>query len=457
MNTIGTTVQVAARSPDLHPGDPGWNEVMAELERQNAQVAERRRRAREIRRTGAFVAKATAGAARGTIGAANAIAEYDLGERVAPYDEKWNEQVEKLEATVRDELSKLRSQVNGDINAVWGAFQSAKEIRLHNIMLRKMWLYIAGVWLASQFFTPVIKGGISFVAPAVTGTVQAVQEGANWLDDRVEDLTGMTSLDRRIVAQAEKWVGQGWTRSRDAWASKIFRELGIDVKALEDLPPEGYLAEPRNPADIRPGDVVWFADAVGFVGRDSKLIGVRDGKVAEIPLADLGTPVLAIAVEEKEKPADAQATTSQATTSQAPTSQTWIDPLENMKQWRFTSGYGPRTHPVTGQKGKMHYGIDIAAPTGTPILSPADGTVAQVINDSTCGGGLVIDHPGGVQTVYCHASRVLVKLGQKVTQGQHVADVGNTGRSTGAHLHFGTKKNGKRVNPNTIKPDWTRW
>lgn len=440
------TVRVEARSPDLHPGDPGWEEAMAELDRQNALAAERRRRVREIRNAGAFAARATAGAARGTIGAAGAIAEYDLGAQVAPYDRRWNEQVEKLEFTVRDEISKLRSQVNGDINAVWGMFESAKQIRLHNVRLRKMWLYIVAVWLASQFVTPVVKGGISFVAPAVTGTVRAVQDGASWLDDRVEDLTGMTSLDRRIVAQAEKWVGRGWTRSRDAWASKIFRELGIDVKALEDLPPEGYLAEPRDPADIRPGDVVWFADAVGFVGRDSQLIGVRDGEVAELPLASLGTPVLAVAVEEKEKPA-----------SQAPASQSWIDPLENMKQWRFTSGYGPRTHPVTGERGKMHYGIDVAAPTGTPLRSPADGTVARVINDSTCGGGLVIDHAGGVQTVYCHASRVLVKSGQKVTQGQHVADVGNTGRSTGAHLHFGTKKNGSWVNPSSIKSDWKRW
>ncbi|NQY01324.1 MAG: M23 family metallopeptidase [Flavobacteriaceae bacterium] len=103
----------------------------------------------------------------------------------------------------------------------------------------------------------------------------------------------------------------------------------------------------------------------------------------------------------------------------------------------ITSGYGPRW-------GRMHRGIDIAAPVGTPIVSSAPGEVITVGWDSGgYGKYLKVRHPDGSVTLYGHNSRHLVRRGQKVEQGQKIAEMGNTGRSTGPHLHYEIRPLGK--------------
>lgn len=113
----------------------------------------------------------------------------------------------------------------------------------------------------------------------------------------------------------------------------------------------------------------------------------------------------------------------------------------------FTSGYGWRW-------GRMHKGIDIAAPIGTPIVAAADGEVTYAGWNSGGYGNLVdIRHADGSLTRYAHNSRILVKRGQKVRQGQLIAEMGSTGRSTGPHLHFEIRKPGKgAINPKAMLP-----
>lgn len=118
---------------------------------------------------------------------------------------------------------------------------------------------------------------------------------------------------------------------------------------------------------------------------------------------------------------------------------------------RITSQYGPRIHPVTGNRS-THKAIDFAAPIGTPVFSTANGTVAAVWTDKTCGNGLRISHAQGMETVYCHLKRSLVKKGDTVNAGCLVAESGNTGRTTGPHLHYGIKKDGNYINPT----EWIR-
>lgn len=101
----------------------------------------------------------------------------------------------------------------------------------------------------------------------------------------------------------------------------------------------------------------------------------------------------------------------------------------------ITSPFGYRTDPVTKQQGTFHNGIDIGVPIGTPVFSPADGVVAGAWVDGSCGVGLRINH-GLYITGYCHLSKQLVKIGQKVRKGDMIALTGNTGKSTGPHLHF---------------------
>lgn len=113
---------------------------------------------------------------------------------------------------------------------------------------------------------------------------------------------------------------------------------------------------------------------------------------------------------------------------------------------RITSPFGNRLHPVY-KTYKMHTGIDIAAPSGAKIVAALDGTV--IYSDWFGGYGKVImvDHGGGIVTLYAHCSSLVVKSGTKVTKGQTVAKVGTTGVSTGAHLHFEVRQNGKYVDP----------
>ncbi len=113
---------------------------------------------------------------------------------------------------------------------------------------------------------------------------------------------------------------------------------------------------------------------------------------------------------------------------------------------RLTSGYGNRTHPISGVK-KFHSGIDIAASTGTGVYAYASGTVISVSQDNTLGKYIAIDHGNGLVTRYLHLSKQSVSKGDKVQTGDRIGSVGNTGYSTGSHLHFEVLKNGSYQNP----------
>jgi murein DD-endopeptidase MepM/ murein hydrolase activator NlpD len=107
-----------------------------------------------------------------------------------------------------------------------------------------------------------------------------------------------------------------------------------------------------------------------------------------------------------------------------------------------------------GIPGAQHYGVDMAAPTGTPILAPADGTVSLSADHYLSGGITLIDHGQGVSTAYLHQSQRLVKAGDPVRRGQRIGLVGATGRSTGPHLHWAMNWFQVRLDPSrsTRKP-----
>lgn len=113
---------------------------------------------------------------------------------------------------------------------------------------------------------------------------------------------------------------------------------------------------------------------------------------------------------------------------------------------RITSKFGARSSPTEGASSN-HKGIDVGAPTGSNILAAAGGTVVVSTYSYSAGNYVMINHGGGVYTVYMHASKLLCKVGDTVKQGQVIAKVGSTGYSTGPHLHFGIRVNGTYVNP----------
>lgn len=115
---------------------------------------------------------------------------------------------------------------------------------------------------------------------------------------------------------------------------------------------------------------------------------------------------------------------------------------------RLTSGFGMREHPVLGGH-RIHKGIDLAAPVGTPVYAPADGTVARADWFSSYGLYIQIEHGASMETRYGHLSRVNVAAGQQVHRGDIIGFVGTTGRSTGPHLHYEVRVAGEAVNPIT--------
>ena len=112
----------------------------------------------------------------------------------------------------------------------------------------------------------------------------------------------------------------------------------------------------------------------------------------------------------------------------------------------ITSTYGYRSDPINGSKS-FHQGLDIAAPKGTAVYAASDGVVIFSGYKNSYGNVVMIDHGGGIVTVYAHNSSLVAKTGQTVKRGSVISKVGSTGYSTGNHLHFEVRKNGATINP----------
>jgi len=114
--------------------------------------------------------------------------------------------------------------------------------------------------------------------------------------------------------------------------------------------------------------------------------------------------------------------------------------------YTITSPFGSRFHPIL-KINRMHNGVDVAAPSGAKVVAANAGTVIRSAYSSSYGNYIIIDHGGGVATLYAHGSALLVNEGAKVKRGDQIMKVGSTGYSTGPHLHYEIIVNGKNVNP----------
>jgi len=124
-----------------------------------------------------------------------------------------------------------------------------------------------------------------------------------------------------------------------------------------------------------------------------------------------------------------------------------IQPVSNKDLKRIASGFGMRVHPIY-KIAKMHTGLDFSADIGTEIYATGDGTIEAVDSKlSGYGHHVIIQHGYGFESLYAHMSKVIVRPGEKVTRGQVIGYVGNTGASTGPHLHYEVLRNGEKVDP----------
>jgi hypothetical protein len=122
-------------------------------------------------------------------------------------------------------------------------------------------------------------------------------------------------------------------------------------------------------------------------------------------------------------------------------------PLPEKYRDHITWGYNKEAiHPITG-KQTVHQGIDVAAPTGTPVFAASDGVVKLAENESGWGNLVILEHGDGYTTFYAHLDEIAVKAGSEVSKGEVIGRVGNTGQSTGSHLHYEVRKNGEHLDP----------
>jgi murein DD-endopeptidase MepM/ murein hydrolase activator NlpD len=114
-----------------------------------------------------------------------------------------------------------------------------------------------------------------------------------------------------------------------------------------------------------------------------------------------------------------------------------------------TSPFGQRIHPISGDS-RFHTGVDLRAPSGSPIRAAAEGVVREAGKRGGYGNAVELDHGDGTSTLYAHASSLLVRPGQHVVEGEPIALVGQTGAATGPHLHFELRRHGHPVEPQVV-------
>lgn len=167
-------------------------------------------------------------------------------------------------------------------------------------------------------------------------------------------------------------------------------------------------------------------------------------QIAEQSRKEAAAAAAAAAAAKKKGGSSSSSTTTTTSSGATRYSGTFTWPLPGYTN--NSSAYGWRVHPIYGTR-KFHKGEDIPAPTGTPIVAAASGTVTTAGWVSGYGNYTVINHGGGVMTAYGHQSAIHVSVGQTVTAGQTIGLVGSTGNSTGPHLHFEVYVNGSTQNP----------
>jgi murein DD-endopeptidase MepM/ murein hydrolase activator NlpD len=220
-------------------------------------------------------------------------------------------------------------------------------------------------------------------------------------------------------------------------ALELATELGLPSQALLD--------EAQGPVAVRK---LLEALAGEFPNEEARLTAVFAGRIParyaqDRVSAEGGAPTLErLARQLPPGFEDAKVAANQALALTTAFGLAWPVP-ENT---RIASPFGYRVHPTLGYR-KLHTGVDLSVPQGTQVHGVEEGVVRRASEDAVNGRVLIIDHGRGVTTAYCHNSELLVKVGQRVKRGELIAHSGNTGRSTGPHLHYQLELASQPVDP----------
>lgn len=241
------------------------------------------------------------------------------------------------------------------------------------------------------------------------------------------------------VPFVQKWIDDAAAKdiaSRDVYVRQNIDALAIKLGQLQaDIARIDAISERvSRMAGMKPGDVPRSSGRGGPLATDARPLSVGElSNAVDLVARTLDQRVDSLNMIESEL------IFQTVTTRLLPTNQPLADGFVG-------SRYGPRIDPFTGRSA-MHEGIDFNAPSGTPILAAGAGVVVFAAFNPSYGNQVDIDHGNGLITRYAHASKLLVHEGDIVKQGQKIAEVGSTGRSTGAHLHFEVRVNEESQDP----------
>ena len=258
--------------------------------------------------------------------------------------------------------------------------------------------------------------------------------------DRLDMIQEINAADRRRlaeIAEAKQYV--------ESTQLELTNEKGELEEAREELDEaEEVLEEKREEADGILTELIAKGDEFQAMLDESEELQAELMKEIAQKEKDLKAQEYKEWLATYVPPTTLPSGTDTTPSTQAPSSSGWVKPL---KSYTITSPFGMRKHPVLGYE-RMHEGVDMAAPQGTPIYAAKSGKVTTASYQKGGAGNYVsINHGDGFSSIYMHMTRYIVSKGQYVNAGQVIGYVGSTGISTGPHLHFGIAYKGEYVNP----------
>lgn len=345
----------------------------------------------------------------------------DKEEELLEEQEETEEQSEELEEK-KEEAEKAKKELAAELNSLLSEMDKLKKkinAKEEEISAKEEELIDARLEENDQYES--MKKRIKYMYE--NGNVQLIEilfESENIGDflNKAEYISSISNYDRDML--------------------KVFQKVTKDVKAQENLLKEEYadMEEMQNQ----------------LIGKQDSVEYLMETKAKEIKGLESELKKNAEKIEElKDAVADAKRKQQEALNTGGTAGESLITgngffthPCPGYS--RISSYFGYREQPLPGASTN-HKGMDFAAPTGTPIYAVADGTVTTAAYSGNAGNMIVINHGNGIASIYMHCHAMYVSPGQKVTKGQNIAIVGNTGNSTGPHLHFQVNVDGVPTNP----------
>ena len=278
-----------------------------------------------------------------------------------------------------------------------------------------------------------------------TGLLESMMQSESIAEllNRAEYASQITSYDRKMLEEYRK------TRQEVALKEEALKTEHQELLALQDST-KAKQSSVKTLMASKEAELASYetkiASAQGEIDQYNADIKAQEEHMARVEAEIRRKEEEARKAEEARRAEEAKKNQSSAggdsTVKKGNTNFIWPCPASG----RISSAFGDRSSPTEGASTN-HKGIDIPAPSGSSIVAAADGKVVISTYSYSAGNYIMIDHGGGLTTVYMHCSQLLVKEGETVKQGQTIAKVGSTGYSTGPHLHFGVRSGGSYVNP----------